>query len=79
VLAVSGQASGCLGWRQRRVTTLVAGLPSDGWTRLRAGEGAKGPRGDDWQWLPRAAQVPPTWRRWLLVRRSVSTAQALQA
>ena len=44
VLAVSGQEYVWLHGRQRQVTTLVATLPADGWTRLRAGDGAKGPR-----------------------------------
>lgn len=79
VLAVSGKEYVWLGWRQRRVTTLLAGLPIDGWTRLRAGEGAKGPRWDDWRWLPLADPVHPAWRRWLLVRRSGSAPQELQA
>jgi SRSO17 transposase len=72
VLAVSGQEYVWRGWRQRRVNTLLAGLPSDGWTRLSAGEGAKGPRWDDWRWLPLADPVHLAWRRWLLVRRRVS-------
>jgi SRSO17 transposase len=79
VLAVSGKEYVWLGWRQRRVNTLLAGLPIDGWTRLSAGEGAKGPRCYDWRWLPLADPVHPAWRRWLLVRRSVSTPQELQA
>ena len=79
VLAVSGKEYVWLGWRQRRVNTLLAGLPIDGWTRLSAGEGAKGPRWDDWRWLPLADPLHPDWRRWLLVRRRVSTPQELQA
>jgi SRSO17 transposase len=79
VLAVSGKEYVWLDWRQRRVNTLLAGLPSDGWTRLSAGEGTKGPRGSDWRWLPLAEPVHPTWRRWWLVRRSVSAPQELQA
>jgi SRSO17 transposase len=79
VLAVSGHESVWLDWRQRRVNTLVASLPASGWTRLSAGEGAKGPRWYDWRWLSLADPVHPAWRRWLLVRRSVSTPQELQA
>jgi SRSO17 transposase len=63
VLAVSGQADVWLGWRQRRVNTILASLPAAGWTRRRAGEGAKGPRWDDWRWLPLADPVQPDWRR----------------
>jgi SRSO17 transposase len=79
VLAVSGKEYVWLGWRQRRVNTLLASLPIDGWTRLSAGEGAKGPRWYDWRWLALADPVHPAWRRWLLVRRSVSAPQELQA
>jgi SRSO17 transposase len=71
VLAVSGTEDVGIHWRQRQVKTLLAALPEEGWTRLSAGNGAKGPRWDDWRWLPLADPVDPTWRRWLLVRRSV--------
>jgi SRSO17 transposase len=79
VLAVSGQEYVWLGWQQRQVKTLLATLPEDRWTRLSAGDGAKGPRWYDWQWLPLAAPVDPQWRRWLLVRRSISTPTDLTA
>jgi SRSO17 transposase len=79
VLAVSGKEYVWLGWHQRQVKTVLAALPAEGWTRLSAGDGAKGPRWYDWRWLPLADPVDPAWRRWLLVRRSVSTPQELQA
>jgi SRSO17 transposase len=72
VLAVSGKEYVWVDWRQRQVKTIVATLPEDGWTRLSAGAGAKGPRWYDWCWLPLADPLSPSWRRWLLVRRSVS-------
>jgi hypothetical protein len=52
------------------VKRLLAALPEEGWTRLSAGEGAKGPRWYDWRWVPLADPMEPAWRRWLLVRRS---------
>jgi SRSO17 transposase len=79
VLAVSGQAYGWLDGRQRQVKTILAALPAEGWTRLRAGEGAKGPRWYDWRWLSLAEPLEPGWCRWLLVRRSVSDPQERQA
>ena len=79
VLAVSGKEYVWLGWQQRRVNAILAALPEDGWTRLSAGDGAKGPRWYDWRWLPLAEPQEPGWRRWLLVRRSVSAPQELQA
>jgi SRSO17 transposase len=79
VLAVSGKEYVGLSWQQRRVNTILAALPADGWTRLSAGEGAKGPRWYDWRWLPLAEPQEPGWCRWLLGRRSVSAPQELQA
>ncbi len=79
VLAVSGKEYVWLGEQQRRVNTIVAALPEDGWSRLSAGDGAKGPRWYDWRWLPLAAPLEPTWRRWLLIRRSLSDAIEMRA
>jgi SRSO17 transposase len=79
VLAVSGQEYVWWHGRQRQVKTLLATLPEDGWTRLSAGDGAKGPRWYDWRWLPLAEPLEPGWRRWLLVRRSLSTPTELTA
>ena len=79
VLAVSGKEYVGLGAQQRQVKALLASLPVEGWTRLRAGDGAKGPRGYDWRWGSLADPVDPTWRRGLLVRRSLSAPADLTA
>ena len=79
VLAVSGQEYVWLGGRQRQVKTILAALAEENWTRLSAGDGTKSPRWYDWQWLPLAEPLAPDWRRWLLVRRSVSAPVELQA
>jgi SRSO17 transposase len=79
VLAVSGKEYVWLDWQQRQVKTVLATLPADGWTRLSAGAGTKGPRWYDWRWLPVAAPRHPEWRRWLLVRRSCSDPTELTA
>jgi SRSO17 transposase len=79
VLAVSGKEYVWLGGQQRRVNTILAAWPEDGWSRLSAGDGAKGPRWYDWRWLPLAAPLEPTWRRWLLIRRSLSDAIEMRA
>jgi SRSO17 transposase len=79
VLAVSGQEYVWLDWRQRQVKTILAALPEEGWTRLSAGDGSKGPRWYDWRWLPLAEPVEPAWRRWLLVRRSLGAPTELTA
>ncbi len=79
VLAVSRTEYVWRGWRQRQVKTILAALPDEGWTRLSAGDGAKGPRWYDWRWLPLADPLELGWRRWLLVRRSVSDPTDLTA
>jgi SRSO17 transposase len=79
VLAVSGKEYVWLGGRQRQVKTVLAALPEDGWTRLSAGDGTKGPRWYDWCWRPLATPLEPGWCRWLLVRRSVSDPTDLNA
>jgi SRSO17 transposase len=79
VLAVSGKEYVWIGFQQRQVKRLLAALPNEGWTRLSAGDGAKGPRWYDWRWLPLAEPLEPAWRRWLLVRRRISAPQELQA
>jgi SRSO17 transposase len=79
VLAVSGQEHVWLDGHQRQVKTLLASLPEDGWRRLSAGAGAKGPRWYEWRWLPMAAPQEADWGRWLLVRRRVSEPAELTA
>jgi SRSO17 transposase len=79
VLAVSGKEYVWLGPQQRQVKTLLASLPVAGWTRLSAGDGAKGPRWYDWRWQPLAAPPVHGWGRWLLVRRSLSAPTDLTA
>src|SRR5260370_41957898 len=74
VLAVSGKeyVNRAATWTQQRVSTLLkelTALPAEAWQRLSAGDGAKGPRLDDWDRLP---LVPPLQEgdvRWCLVRR----------
>jgi SRSO17 transposase len=78
VLAVSGKEYVWLSGQQQ-VKTILAALPEESWTRLSAGNGTKGPRWYDWRWLPLAEPPEPGWRRWLLVRRRVSTPMELQA
>ena len=79
VLAVSGKEYVWLDPQQRQVKPLLASLPEAGWTRLSAGDGAKGPRWYDWRWLPLATPLLPGWCRWLLVRRSLSAPTDLTA
>jgi SRSO17 transposase len=65
VLAVtSGQRLGSV-----PVEDWLAKVPPEGWRRLSAGEGAKGPRSYDWAYLPYRGAAPG-WRMGLLIRRS---------
>jgi SRSO17 transposase len=67
VLAVtSGQRLG-----SARVDDWAAGIPPEGWPRLSAGEGAKGPRLYDWACLPDRGGAPAGWDKGLLVRRKL--------
>jgi SRSO17 transposase len=59
------------GFRQVRVTVLLAEVPTDGWHRLSCGDGSKGPRVYDWAWLQTNSPDPTEFSRWLLIRRSV--------
>ncbi len=79
VLAVSGKDYVWSGWRQVQVKTLLATLPEEGWERLSAGAGAKGPREYDWLRLPIGSGLQEAGRRWLLVRRSISDPTELTA
>src|SRR3954449_6729594 len=67
VLAVtSGQRLGA-----RRVDAWAAGVPPEGWQRLSAGEGAKGPRLCDWAYTPYRGGAPAGREKGLLVRRKL--------
>jgi SRSO17 transposase len=71
VLAVSGKASVWLRQQQRRIGPLLADLPAEGWERISAGMGSKGPRWYDWQRLEASAPRQGGWQRWVLIRRSI--------
>ena len=55
----------------RRVDAWAAGVPPQGWHRLSAGEGSKGPRLYDWAYLPYRGGAPAGWAKGLLVRRKI--------
>lgn len=61
-----------LKWYSQRVSTWLADLPTEGWTRLSAGDGSKGPRLYDWLRLPLYDPPQAGWSRWLLLRRSLT-------
>ena len=55
----------------------VEDVPADGWHRLSAGAGSKGPRLYDWAFLPFRGAVPEDWGKGLLIRRSLGEKQEL--
>jgi SRSO17 transposase len=46
-------------------------VPADGWQRLSAGDGAKGPRLYDWAYLRAGAETATGWEKGLLIRRKI--------
>ena len=60
----------------RPVTTWIEDLPEAAWTRLSAGDGAKGPRLYDWACVPYQG-AEPGFQHALLVRRSIAEPDAL--
>lgn len=79
VLAVSGKESVWLQQQQRRISTLLADLPAEGWERISAGMGSQGPRWCDWLRLEASAPRQGGWKRWLLIRRSIAEPTAVTA
>jgi SRSO17 transposase len=72
VLAVSGKEAVWLDSHQRQIKLILAELPVDGWERLSAGAGSKGLRWYDWRRLELSEPPERDWKRWLLIRRSIS-------
>jgi SRSO17 transposase len=72
VLAVSGKEAVWLDTHQRQIKVILTELPVDGWERLSAGTGSKGLRWYDWRRLELSEPPERDWKRWLLVRRSIS-------
>ena len=57
---------------QRQIKTILAELSSAGWERLSAGAGSKGARRYEWRRLEVSAPAQAGWKRFLLIRRSIS-------
>lgn len=79
VFAVSGKEYVSIGFTQFRIKDLLKDLPEDGWKRMSAGDGSKGPRFYDWLLIDVNPPEHERWSRGLLVRRSVSDPQELKA
>jgi SRSO17 transposase len=74
VLAVSRDTQFWVDHQQQSVTAIIAQVPPDGWIRLSAGAGSKGPRWYDWQRVLLHGVDKVGWQRWILLRRSLSDA-----
>jgi SRSO17 transposase len=79
VLAVSSNETVWSNHQQRQIATIVAELPTQGWERLSAGVGSKGPRTYDWQRVELSDPPEKGWKRWLMLRRSISDPSELTA
>ncbi len=72
VLAVSGKEAVWVKQQQHQIKALLAELPTEGWERLSAGVGSKGLRWYDWLRFEVNDLVQEGFKRYLLLRRSIS-------
>jgi SRSO17 transposase len=79
VLAVSGKEAVWIKQQQRQIKTALAEVPAEGWERISAGQGSKGPRWYDWLRLELSDPMQTGWKRWLLLRRSLSDPSEMTA
>ena len=79
VFTVSGKEYVAAGFNQYRVSEILGSLPQDGWVRMSAGNGSKGPRLYDWLLLGINSPEIEGWKRRLLVRRSTHEPYELKA
>ena len=77
VLAVRANQHVWSGFRQETVAALAKALPKRSWHKIAIAAGSKGPRRYAWAWLVINSDLGPTWRRWLLVRRSLDDTEDL--
>ena len=79
VLAVSGKETVWNNQRQQLVKAILKDLPSEGFKRLSAGTGSKGQRSYDWLRVELDQPAHQGLKRWLLLRRSLSTPSEMTA
>jgi len=72
VMAVSGKAYVWMGFKQIRVSAMLASLPDEGWSRLNVGHGTKGERVYDWMMYDINTPSELPGQRKLMFRRSIS-------
>lgn len=79
VLCVSGKEYLWQGAEQVRVSEILKSLPGEGWLEGSCGDGSKGTRVYDWMWFDLNQPVPKGFTRSMLVRRSKTDPEDLQA
>lgn len=79
VLAVSGKEVVWRHQQQQQIKAILAELPTDGWAGISAGLGSKGPRWYDWLRFDLSDPPHMGWKRWLVVRRSISDPREVTA
>lgn len=79
VLAVSSNEMVWMTHEQRQIAAILAELSTEGWARISAGSGSKGPRTYEWRRLELSDPMQQNWKRWLLVRRSISDPSEMTA
>jgi SRSO17 transposase len=79
VLAVSSDEMVWIDKERWQIKTVLAELPSEGWQRLSAGLGSKGPRSYDWWRVELKQPAQAGWKHWLLLRRSISDPSEVRA
>jgi SRSO17 transposase len=60
-----------------RVDAWAEAVPAEGWHRLSAGDGAKGPRLYDWAYATDPSDAVPGWEKGLLIRRPIAAPDEL--
>jgi SRSO17 transposase len=77
VLAVRANQYVWSGFGQATVAALAKALPKRSWHKITIAAGSKGPRRYAWAWLVINSDLGPSWRRWLLVRKSLDDPEDL--
>jgi SRSO17 transposase len=77
VLAVRANQYVWAGSGQATVAALAGELPRRAWHKITIAAGSKGPRRYAWAWLVINSDLGPSWRRWLLVRKSLEDPEDL--
>jgi SRSO17 transposase len=71
VLAVRANQYVWVGFHESTVAALTKSLPKRAWHKITIAAGTKGPRRYAWAWVRINHDLGPTWRRWLLIRKSL--------